>query len=151
MGPPEDPGVNVRSVKELLQVCSEKTSVDFTLKASMMEIYNETVHDLLADELQQLEIRAKGNKIQIPGLSEMFVESMEDVEHIMNLGDQNRSVASTKMNSHSSRSHLIFTITVEGKDKVSGSITTGQLTLCDLAGSERVSKTEVFNKILRPR
>ena len=42
----------------------------------------------------------------------------------------------------SSRSHLIFIITVEGHDKASGAVSTGTLTLCDLAGSERVSKSE---------
>jgi hypothetical protein len=43
---------------------------------------------------------------------------------------------------YSSRSHLIFMINVEGHDQASGAITTGTLTLCDLAGSERVGKTE---------
>ena len=42
----------------------------------------------------------------------------------------------------SSRSHLVFRITVEGHDRASGAISTGTLTLCDLAGSERVSKTD---------
>ena len=42
----------------------------------------------------------------------------------------------------SSRSHLLLRLSIEGQDKVTGSITKGTLTLCDLAGSERISKTE---------
>ena len=42
----------------------------------------------------------------------------------------------------SSRSHLLLMLSVEGQDKVTGAITRGTLILCDLAGSERISKTE---------
>jgi len=48
----------------------------------------------------------------------------------------------------SSRSHLIFMITVRGQDKASGAVSTGTLTLCDLAGSERVSKSEATGQRL---
>ena len=39
-------------------------------------------------------------------------------------------------------------ITVEGRDKASGATSQGRLTLCDLAGSERVAKTEATGKRL---
>jgi len=48
----------------------------------------------------------------------------------------------------SSRSHLVFMITVRGLDKASGAVSTGTLTLCDLAGSERVSKSEATGQRL---
>jgi len=48
----------------------------------------------------------------------------------------------------SSRSHLVFMITVRGQDKASGAVSTGTLTLCDLAGSERVSKSEATGQRL---
>lgn len=48
----------------------------------------------------------------------------------------------------SSRSHLVLMITVEGEDKVTGAISKGVLTLCDLAGSERISKTEATGQRL---
>ena len=48
----------------------------------------------------------------------------------------------------SSRSHLIFMINVEGHDKASDAISEGSLLLCDLAGSERVSKTEATGQRL---
>lgn len=65
----------------------------------MVEIYNETIVDLLVDDVKQLEIRTLGKKIVLPGISNMFVENVRDIKHIMELGDKNRSVASTKMNS----------------------------------------------------
>ena len=54
-----------------------------------------------------------------------------------------RHVASTAMNAESSRSHLVFSIIVEAKNKATGAATLGKLTLVDLAGSERQSKTQV--------
>jgi kinesin family member C2/C3 len=50
---------------------------------------------------------------------------------------------------YSSRSHLIFRLTVEGKDSISETMTKGSLTLCDLAGSERVSRSEVKGEQLK--
>ena len=58
------------------------------------------------------------------------------------------SVAATKMNAHSSRSHLLLVITVNGVDKISGVRSRGKLTLVDLAGSERVAKTEATGQRL---
>ena len=49
---------------------------------------------------------------------------------------------------YSSRSHLVLMITIEGQDKVTGAISKGVLTLCDLAGSERVGKTEATGQRL---
>ena len=65
----------------------------------MVEIYNETIVDLLVDGVKTLDIRTVGNRIVIPGLSEMFVENNTDIQVIMALGDRHRSVAATKMNS----------------------------------------------------
>ena len=65
----------------------------------MLEIYNETVQDLLTTQNKSLEIRAHGKTLEIPGLTSMEVKSVEDIKSIMKLGDENRSVASTKMNS----------------------------------------------------
>ena len=63
-------------------------------------------------------------------------------------GDANRSVGATKMNIHSSRSHLLLMLKLEGHDTVSRAVTRGTLTLVDLAGSERVSKTEATGQRL---
>jgi len=65
----------------------------------MVEIYNESIHDLLSSKLTGLEIRAQGTKIALPGMTELPVETASDIDEIIKLGDKNRSVASTKMNS----------------------------------------------------
>jgi len=65
----------------------------------MVEIYNESIHDLLSSKLTGLEIRAQGTKIALPGMTELSVETSRDIDEIIKLGEKNRSVASTKMNS----------------------------------------------------
>ena len=65
----------------------------------MVEIYNECIQDLLTSGTKQLEVRTKGKTIHLPGMTEMFVENEKDIDTILGLGDQNRSVAATKRNS----------------------------------------------------
>ena len=64
------------------------------------------------------------------------------------LGDSNRSVGATKMNTNSSRSHLLLLLKLHGTDRVTNAVTRGTLTLVDLAGSERISKTEATGQRL---
>ena len=63
-------------------------------------------------------------------------------------GGQNRSVGATKMNTDSSRSHLLLLLKLHGTDRVTNAVTRGTLTLVDLAGSERISKTEATGQRL---
>ena len=65
----------------------------------MVEIYNETIQDLLSNDVKVLELRTQGNKINLPGILEMDVTTAEDIQKIMDLGNKNRAVAATKMNS----------------------------------------------------
>ncbi len=69
---------------------------------------------------------------------------MADLEKLKNVGDKQRAIASTNMNKHSSRSHTVFTVTIEmiiGTDPKTSSLRVGKFHLVDLAGSERQSKT----------
>jgi kinesin family protein 3/17 len=81
-------------------------------------------------------------------LSSFVVKSIPEMEHVMEIGNSNRTVGFTQMNAQSSRSHSIFSITVEAAEKFKGEtkLRMGKLHLVDLAGSERQSKTgaEVF-------
>ncbi|KAG5830748.1 hypothetical protein ANANG_G00313890 [Anguilla anguilla] len=143
MGRRDEPGVNVRSVRELLRICKEREKVTYALKISMLEVYNDSLNDLLAKSATgHLEIRTQGKSVSVPGLTAVEVKTEEDILSVMELGEKNRKIASTKMNIESSRSHLILTLRVDGTDTVSGATSRGTLTLCDLAGSERISKTE---------
>ncbi|BFZ08123.1 hypothetical protein BsWGS_11162 [Bradybaena similaris] len=149
IGPDNNPGINIRAITELLKVCEERRETKtYTMKISMVEIYNETVQDLLTDDAKTLDIQLLGNIVKIPNITEVPVNQVKDIKGVMQQGDRNRKTASTKMNSTSSRSHLVLMLTVEGEDKVTGAISKGVLTLCDLAGSERISKTEATGQRL---
>jgi hypothetical protein len=153
MGTVDNPGVNRRCVTEILKVCKERQSVDFVVKVSLMEIYNEKFVDLLSDlpvDRQECELRMdpKTKAGYVTNLTERVVQSPEDVVKTLADGEVNRSTASTKMNSVSSRSHLLLTLIIEGHDAVSGQKSVGKLTMVDLAGSERISKTEATGQRL---
>ena len=80
----------------------------------------------------------------VQDLSSFVTKSVKEIVHVMNVGNQNRSVGRTDMNEHSSRSHAIFVITIECSemDTVGEShIRVGKLNLVDLAG--RLSKMKV--------
>ncbi|XP_077566375.1 uncharacterized protein LOC144182352 [Stigmatopora nigra] len=145
MGTKDQPGVNIRSIRELLRVCSLKEKVSYILKISMLEIYNDTLKDLLAKNpatSSNLDIRVQGKVVSVPGLTQVQVRNEEDILRVMETGERNRKMAATKMNIHSSRSHLLVALEVWGNDSLSGESTKGTLTLGDLAGSERISRTE---------
>ncbi|XP_062962373.1 kinesin-like protein KIF17 isoform X2 [Cynocephalus volans] len=132
--------------------CAENTK--FLVRASYLEIYNEDVRDLLgADTKQKLELKEHPEKgVYVKGLSMHTVHSVAQCERIMETGWKNRSVGYTLMNKDSSRSHSIFTISIEicavderGKDHLRA----GKLNLVDLAGSERQSKTGATGERLK--
>merc|ERR1712087_1008692 len=81
----------------------------------------------------------------IKDLSSFVTKSIKEIEQVMHVGNQNRSVGATNMNEHSSRSHAIFVVTVEcgetSADDGENHIRVGKLNMVDLAGSERQSKT----------
>ncbi|XP_061669511.1 uncharacterized protein LOC133497545 [Syngnathoides biaculeatus] len=145
MGTKEQPGVNIRSIRELLRVCSLKENVSYVLKVSMLEIYNDTLNDLLAKSpgaSSALDLRVQGKSVSVPGLTHVEVRTEDDIVGVVETGEKNRKMAATKMNIHSSRSHLLVALEVCGRDSLSGESRRGTLTLADLAGSERISRTE---------
>mmetsp|Transcript_29343 Transcript_29343/g.47373 ORF Transcript_29343/g.47373 Transcript_29343/m.47373 type:complete len:507 (-) Transcript_29343:164-1684(-) len=154
-GPPTDRGVNMRAIEEVLKVSQMRSDeITYEIRMSILEIYNEEVRDLLAPAnsaaKQKLEIRRDpnaGNYVQ--DLSESNISSMEEVESLMGQASAIRSTAATNMNEHSSRSHAIIIVTVEGVSTLTGFRTMGKLNLIDLAGSERTSKTEATGDRLK--
>lgn len=69
------------------------------------------------------------------------VTSPEQIFQIMQQGFEHRAVGCHDINAHSSRSHCLLCIQVAAIDAATGVRTVGKLTLCDLAGSERITKT----------
>uniref|UniRef100_A0A4W6E5Q9 Kinesin-like protein n=1 Tax=Lates calcarifer TaxID=8187 RepID=A0A4W6E5Q9_LATCA len=126
----------------------------FLVRVSYLEIYNEEVRDLLGkDQMQRLEVKERPDVgVYIKDLSGYVVNNADDMDRIMTLGHKNRSVGATNMNEHSSRSHAIFTITIECSEKgVDGNqhVRMGKLHLVDLAGSERQGKTGATGQRLK--
>lgn len=77
------------------------------------------------------------------------ITSMEQVRDLMRQGQANRAVGKHDMNEHSSRSHSIVTVTARGRNRLDNATTFGKLHLIDLAGSERLSKTDASGDRLK--
>ena len=136
--------LDITQLEELSDLKASATVVK--LEASYLEIYNETCSDLLEPSAPKLKVREHPEKgAFVEGLSTWKVRSFSDVEEILRLGAKYRTVAMTKMNSRSSRSHAIFTLVFTQTKITDGySIdTVSKINLVDLAGSERVSASGV--------
>lgn len=143
---PERRGVIPNSFEHIFTHISQSQNQQYLVRASYLEIYQEEIRDLLSkDQSRRLELRERPDKgVYVSDLSSFVTKSVQEIEHVMNVGNQNRSVGATNMNEHSSRSHAIFVITVECSELgVDGEnhIRVGKLNLVDLAGSERQTKT----------
>ncbi|KAG6599244.1 Kinesin-like protein KIN-14S, partial [Cucurbita argyrosperma subsp. sororia] len=154
-GTPENRGVNYRTLKELFKISEERDGVmKYELYVSMLEVYNEKIRDLLADNsnpnLKKLEIKqaAEGTQ-EVPGLIEAQVYGTEEVWEILKSGNRARSVGSTSANELSSRSHCLLRVTVKGENLINGQRTKSHLWLVDLAGSERVGRIDVDGERLK--
>jgi kinesin family protein C2/C3 len=105
----ESLGVNYRALADLFLLSNQrKDTTSYEISVQMLEIYNEQVRDLLAQDGQtkRLEIRNNShNGINVPEASLVPVSSTDDVIQLMDLGHMNRAVSSTAMNDRSSRSH----------------------------------------------
>jgi len=120
--------------------------VRFLVRVSYLEIYNENVRDLLGkDQKARLEVKERPDiGVYVKDLSSYVVNNADDMDRTMTTGNRNRSVGATNMNATSSRSHAIFTITIERSEKgLDGQqhLRMGKLHMVDLAGSERQAKT----------
>jgi len=157
-GPRDNPGLNYRTLAELFAVQRERTDFEYRISVSVLEIYNEQIFDLLVppppkntlNSVQRpLDIRQTAHGIVVPDLSTVVVNSAEDVMQVLKRGFKNRSTGQTDANEHSSRSHCVLSVTVSGRNSVTGLETLGKLNLVDLAGSERVGRTSATGERLR--
>lgn len=142
-------GIIPRAITRLFQELGGKPEFESSVSISYLEIYNETVFDLLspipANE-QKGEINfqedARGNVV-VKGLTKHTVSNEEEAFNLLFEGESNRTVSEHQLNKASTRSHCIFTISVEMKSKIESSekVLASKLNFVDLAGSERVKET----------
>ncbi|XP_048384167.2 centromere-associated protein E isoform X2 [Stegostoma tigrinum] len=143
MGDAVSSGLIPLAICNLFNVINNTPNREFLLRVSYMEIYNESVSDLLVGPKRRpLEVREDMERtVYVASLTEELAVTYEDVMKLVQKGEKNRHYGETKMNEHSSRSHTIFRVIVESRDKNNEAVIVAHLNLVDLAGSERASQT----------
>eukprot|EP00299_Pterocystis_sp_00344_P008613 c3339_g1_i2.p1 GENE.c3339_g1_i2~~c3339_g1_i2.p1 ORF type:complete len:511 (+),score=155.24 c3339_g1_i2:69-1535(+) len=120
-------------------------NLSLSLNVSFYEVYQGKVFDLLANR-NQLDVLEDGDgNINLRGIVETTVENTDQVLELLNIGQQMRATRATDMNDTSSRSHAVLILMLRHPD---GSLH-GQLTLIDLAGSEKGADTPSSDKKTR--
>lgn len=134
---------------------------DFEVKVSYFEIYNEKIRDLLSDDTrrtpsakmhempsgalnveEEVKIRTNAFGETVVNVVQKKVSSVDEALEFLVKGNAHRTVASTDMNEHSSRSHSVFRLTVESRDvSEQDSLRVSDFNLVDLAGSESLKAT----------
>ncbi|CAA7047238.1 unnamed protein product [Microthlaspi erraticum] len=150
---PAEAGVIPRAVRHIFETL-EAQNADYNMKVTFLELYNEEVTDLLAqdassdDNVKQkkpVSLMEDGKGcVVLRGLEEEVVYSANDIYALLERGSSKRRTADTLLNKRSSRSHSVFTITVHIKEESLGDeelIKCGKLNLVDLAGSENILRS----------
>ena len=147
---PDLKGIIPRMMDALFEsLVKASESTEFTLRVSFLEIYLERIHDLLDSTKTNLQVKEeKLRGIYVQDSTQLYVSSPSEMMGVMLTGSANRSIAATRMNERSSRSHSIFCVNVEQKDSF-GNKKSGRLYFVDLAGSESVGKTNVSGQQLK--
>ncbi|CAF3811678.1 unnamed protein product, partial [Adineta steineri] len=143
-------GIIPRIVQDIFNhIYTLDANLQFQIKVSYFEIYLDKIRDLLDVSKTNLAVHEDKNRVPyVKGVTERFVSSPDEVFEIMEEGKNNRHIAVTNMNEHSSRSHSVFLINVKQENVESEKKLTGKLYLVDLAGSEKVSKTGAEGQVL---
>ncbi|KAI1313991.1 kinesin motor domain-containing protein [Xylaria venustula] len=148
-GTPQMPGIIFLTMQELFEKindCSDEKHTEITL--SYLEIYNETIRDLLVPggSKQGLMLREDSNQaVTVQGLTSHHPKDVQEVMDMIVLGNEYRTVSPTDANATSSRSHAVLQINIAQKDRnaaVNEPHTMATLSIIDLAGSERASATK---------
>ncbi|XP_010694266.2 kinesin-like protein KIN-14N isoform X1 [Beta vulgaris subsp. vulgaris] len=153
-GNPEKKGLIPRSLEQIFATRQSLKSQGwkYELQVSMLEIYNETIRDLLstsksssiengtAGKHYTIKHDANGNT-HVSDLTVVDVRSSKEVAYLLEKAAISRSVGKTLMNEQSSRSHFVFTMRISGVNESTEQQVQGVLNLIDLAGSERLSKS----------
>eukprot|EP01083_Nonionella_stella_P013942 39233_1 len=157
---PQAMGIIPRSVAHIFSGIEEDPNIiDARIKVSFLEIYKEQLRDLLNPSRKK---KSKKKKIKKPlliremqngetrvlNLKEKNVKTLLDVLSLIEVANSYRTKAETSMNHSSSRSHMLMTLTVTLRME-DGSMHVGKLNFCDLAGSERIHKTNATGDRLK--
>jgi len=109
-------GIMPRAFEDIFKsIESDSVKTQFLIRASYLEIYNEEIRDLLSkNPKNKLDLHEKPDSgVYVKDLSYFAVKNVAEISEVMTIGQKNRSVRETMMNAVSSRSHSLFTITIE--------------------------------------
>ncbi|XP_071312512.1 kinesin-like protein KIF9 isoform X1 [Agelaius tricolor] len=142
-------GIIPRAIQQVFKSAAAFLNILVTVRISYLEIYNEALFDLLAPALgrgckdNQLCVMDGPQGVYVKGLSIHPVSHEEEALHLLFEGETNRVIGEHSLNKNSSRSHCIFTMYIEcrSRDYTNHKCLKSKITLIDLAGSERLSKT----------
>jgi hypothetical protein len=148
-GEDDNPGITPRMAQQVFEVCGKlRDTHTVVITCYMVELYLEDLNDLLyvgnKRDAPKLDIKLDVNGVvTIRNITTREATSADELMKIYQKGTKQRHVRSHAMNDASSRSHLVFCITMESTNTVTGKVTAGKLSLVDLAGSERLKKTRI--------
>ncbi|XP_071340945.1 kinesin-like protein KIF9 [Trachinotus anak] len=152
-------GIIPRALQEVFKEVEKRTEHSFSVHLSYLEIYNETLVDLLAplqgsphpSSRGMVVMEEPGRGVFIRGLSLHPVHREEEALNLLFEGEMNRIIGSHALNRNSSRSHCIFTVHLESHSRTfsDAKYVTSKLNLVDLAGSERLGKTGSEGQMLK--
>ncbi|XP_078422553.1 kinesin-like protein KIFC1 isoform X3 [Cetorhinus maximus] len=153
----ETKGMIPRAVDQIFSTAQQLKTMGWTYKftASFLEIYNETLRDLLVmkpEKNVEYEIKRLNNKseqLHVTNLKYVTVTTEDQVHNLIAVAKANRSVAKTAANDRSSRSHSVFQLMIEGSNSNRELQCASTLSLVDLAGSERLDKSHSKGDRLR--
>uniref|UniRef100_A0A1B6FBV9 Kinesin-like protein n=1 Tax=Cuerna arida TaxID=1464854 RepID=A0A1B6FBV9_9HEMI len=139
-------GIIPRTFEQIFDHISSSYNMQYLVRASYLEIYQDEIRDLLNTNCsQKYELReSKELGVYVKNITSTVCKNVKQMLMLILTGQQRRSIGTTNLNDRSSRSHAVFTITVEMRDTggpLENRVRVGKLNLVDLAGSERQSKT----------
>ena len=157
-------GIIPRALSALYAHIDGQSEMEYTVRISYLELYNESGFDLLDSRQSSAGAYGGGGgelgrvsavtedehgEVTLRGLSSHVASTEEEALNLLFRGDTNRAVAETTMNATSSRSHCVFTASLESRPVGAPTLRRSKLHLVDLAGSERVSKTGASGTLKR--
>uniref|UniRef100_A0AAZ3R871 Kinesin-like protein n=1 Tax=Oncorhynchus tshawytscha TaxID=74940 RepID=A0AAZ3R871_ONCTS len=147
------------SQEEVFHEVEQRSDHAFSVHLSFLEIYNETLVDLLASVRGcpgvgpggMAVVEEAGGGVSVRGLSLHPVHSEEVALNLLFEGEMNRIIGAHALNKNSSRSHCILTVHIESRSRTlsDAKYVTSKLNLVDLAGSERLGKTGSEGQVLK--
>ena len=158
---PDNAGIIPLTLEELFkQIKNDKDIIDSQISVSFIEIYNESINDLLDSSKINLDLRETPNReVIVNNLTEIKIRNHEQALNLLIKGNESRIVASTKLNEKSSRSHVIFRLNIEitknvkknnfGEEEIEKVLLKNHINLIDLAGSENSNKTGCVGQRLK--